>query len=103
MYLKGVAEQGTTLLTDLKTEAGAAVFCLRVSVMGLKYLFRLASTCVCMYPRFESVQLHTEELARTNSRVQAEMVRRIGPNVRTFKSDFNITGLFGFVSVDCSP
>jgi hypothetical protein len=70
MYLKGVAEQGTTLLTDLKTEAGAAVFCLRVSVMGLKYLFRLASTCVCMYPRFESVQLHTEELSGSANQQQ---------------------------------
>ena len=39
---------------------------------------------------------------RTNSRVNAEMVRRISPNVRTCKSDFNMTGLFGLVSVDSS-
>lgn len=42
-------------------------------------------------------------VSRTNSRVKAEIVRRINPNVRTCKSDFNITGFFGLVSVDSSP
>ena len=76
-----------------------------------------------MYPRFEvsvsagldrwlyvhtvlnffSYILKNVVVPRTNSRVKAEMVRRISPNVRTCKSDFNITGFFCLVSIDSSP
>jgi hypothetical protein len=104
MYLKGAAAQGTTLLADQKT-AGAAVFPCCVSYgyevsisAGLdRWLYVPTVLNLFIYVRKNLV------VPRTSSSVKAEMVRRIIPNVRTCKSDFNITGFFGLVSVDSSP
>jgi hypothetical protein len=51
IYLKGVVAQETALLTDQKTER-AQQSSLAVSIAGLKYVFRPASICGFMYPRF---------------------------------------------------
>jgi hypothetical protein len=103
--LKGIS--GTRDHSTCRPESSGciAVYPCVCQVRGLKYPFRVAWICGCMYPPFW-ICLATygrTYVPRTNSGVKAEMVRLISPNVRTYKRDFNIAGFFGLVSVDSGP